>query len=82
MTDARATTAQDATATQRAPAVPEAPEERTLVDRLRGYLPWIGGAIIIIVLFGTLKWWGDQQQHAALRGRSWPPEPIKVFLRG
>jgi hypothetical protein len=61
----------------------EAPDpEPTPIDRLRGYLPWIAGGILLFALFATLKWWGDQQQRAALRGRAWPPEPVKVFLRG
>ena len=83
MTHATTPTAQDAARTQPASAPPsDISEERTLVDRFRGYLPWIGGAIILIALFRALAWWGEQQQRAALHGRAWPPEPIRVFFRG
>ena len=57
-------------------------EERTLLGRIRGYLPWLGAAALVLAVFRALKWWGDQQQRAALRGRAWPPLPVRVFLRG
>jgi hypothetical protein len=63
-------------------AAPSSTSREGVVERIRGYLPWIGGAIVIVALLGALKWWGEQQQRAALHGRAWPPEPIKVFLRG
>lgn len=82
MTHPTTPTAQGAATIQPASPPPDIPEERTLVDRLRGYLPWIGGAIILIALFRAFAWWGEQQQRAALHGRAWPPEPIRVFFRG
>ena len=57
-----------------------APEDRSVLDRLRGYVPWIAGGVLLLALFSMLKWWGDQQQQATRQGRSWPPEPVKVFL--
>lgn len=75
MTEAASTTTPDET-------VEAAEQEPTLLDRIRGYLPWIGGALVLMALFRALRWWGDQQQRAALRGRAWPPLPVRVFLRG
>jgi hypothetical protein len=52
----------------------------SLQDRLKRILFWAIGIGIVVAILGTLKWWGDQQQRATLRGRSWPPEPVKVFF--
>jgi hypothetical protein len=49
-------------------------------ERLRQILFWVIGISVVVAILGTLKWWGDQQQHAKLTGRSWPPEPVKVFF--
>jgi hypothetical protein len=66
----------------RTPPTDSPDPERTLIERLRGYLPWIGGLALLVAFLGAMKWWGDQQQRAALRGRAWPPVPVRVFLRG
>jgi hypothetical protein len=55
-------------------------DEPTRADRLRRILFWTIGIGVVVAILGTVKWWGDQQQRAALRGRSWPPEPVKVFF--
>ena len=52
----------------------------TRQERLRHILYWVVGIGAVVAILGTLKWWGDQQQRATLRGRSWPPEPVKVFF--
>ena len=49
-------------------------------ERLRRILLWAIGIGVVVAILGTLKWWGDQQQRAKLHGRSWPPEPVKVFF--
>ena len=54
----------------------------TLADRIRGYAPWIGAVVLLLAFLSAMKWWGDQQQRAALHGRAWPPVPVRVFLRG
>ena len=77
-TETTRSTARDATATTE----PNDAEQRTLVDRLRGYAPWVGGIVLLLAFLSALKWWGDQQQRAALHGRAWPPVPVRVFLRG
>jgi len=61
--------------------LPEAASEGpTRADRLRRILFWAIGIGVVVAILGTLKWWGDQQQRAKLHGRSWPPEPVKVFF--
>jgi hypothetical protein len=52
----------------------------SLQDRLKRILFWAIGIGIVVAILGTFKGWGDQQQRATLRGRSWPPEPVKVFF--
>jgi hypothetical protein len=83
MTVTTGTTAQESRAMPASPDVPGGPassQNRGLVDRLRGLVPWVASLILLLALFSALKWWGDQQQQATRQGRSWPPEPVKVFL--
>jgi hypothetical protein len=80
MTEMTGTADQESVSTSASREVLGAPEDGSVLDRLRGYVPWIAGGILLLALFSTLKWWGDQQQHATRQGRSWPPEPVKVFF--
>ena len=77
-TDSTQSTPQEEVST----TAPDEDERRTLVDRLRGYAPWIGALVLLLAFLSAMKWWGDQQQRAALHGRAWPPVPVRVFLRG
>ena len=62
-TDSTQTTPQVAVST----TAPDEEERRTLLDRLRGYAPWIGAVVLLLAFLSAMKWWGDQQQRAALQ---------------
>jgi hypothetical protein len=59
---------------------PDATQGDSRADRIRRILFWAIGIGVVVAILGTMKWWGDQQQRATLHGRTWPPEPVKVFF--